>query len=103
MLVRTLRAVDVQAIASFQRRTGVSGISAHSWTRVQPDSGRFPVVNLLSATFGQGPSGHRTWIAEDNGRMVGLGMARPRAGGLVWDAIHLNAESDANIAAADLL
>jgi hypothetical protein len=103
MLVRTLRPIDVVALASFQRRAGATEISAHSWPRVEPESGRVPLLNLLSASFGQGPGGHRTWVAEANGRIIGLATARARAGGLVWDAVHLHAESDADNAAADLL
>jgi hypothetical protein len=103
MLVRTLRPVDVVALASFQRRAGATEITAHAWPRVEPESGRLPYLNLLSAALGQGPGGHRTWVAEANGRLIGLATARARAGGLVWDAIHLYAEADADNAAADLL
>ena len=103
MLVRTLRPVDVVALASFQRRAGATEISAHSWPRVEPESGRLPFVNFVWASVGQGPGGHRTWVAETNGDIVGLVTARARAGGLVWDAVHLHAEPDADTAAADLL
>ncbi len=103
MLVRTLRPIDVVALASFQRRAGATEISAHAWPRVEPESGRLPLVNLLAACFGQRPGGQRTWVAEANGRLIGLAAARARAGGLVWDAVHLHAEPDADNAAADLL
>ena len=103
MLVRTLRPVDVVALASFQRRAGDTEISAHSWPRVEPESGRLPLLNLLSATLGQGASGHRTWVAEANSHIVGLATARARAGGLVWDTLHLHAEPEADSVGADLL
>jgi hypothetical protein len=103
MLVRTLRPVDVVALASFQRRAGATEITAHSWPRVEPESGRLPLLNFVWASVGQGPGGHRTWVAQTNGRVVGLVTARARAGGLVWDAVHLHAEPDADMAAADLL
>jgi hypothetical protein len=34
---------------------------------------------------------------------MGLAMARPRAGGLVWDVVQLHADTDANGGGADLL
>jgi hypothetical protein len=34
---------------------------------------------------------------------VGLATARPRAGGLAWDVVHLYADAEADTAAADLL
>ncbi|HEY1298365.1 MAG TPA: hypothetical protein VGJ60_35230 [Chloroflexota bacterium] len=103
MLVRTLRPSDVVALASFQRRAGATEITAHSWPRVEPESGRLPHVSLISASLGHRPGGQRTWLAESGGRVVGLAMARPRAGALVWDVSHLHADVDADSAAADLL
>jgi hypothetical protein len=103
MLVRTLRPVDVVALASFQRRAGGTEISAHSWPRVEPESGRLPMMSLLSASVGHRPGGRRTWVAEANGHVFGLAMARARAGGLVWDVVHLHAEAEADNAGADLL
>jgi hypothetical protein len=103
MLVRTLRPIDVVALASFQRRAGATEVTAHSWPRVEPESGRLPYVNLVSASLGHRPGGRRTWLAESGGRVVGLAMARPRAGGLAWDVLHLHAEPDADTAGADLL
>jgi hypothetical protein len=103
MLVRTLRPIDVVALASFQRRAGATEITAHSWPRVEPESGRLPYVNLMSASLGHRPGGQRTWLAESDGRVVGLAVARPRAGGLAWDVIHLHADADADRAGADLL
>jgi hypothetical protein len=103
MLVRTLRPSDLVALASFQRRAGATEITAHSWPRVEPESGRLPYMNLLSASLGHRPGGQRTWLAESGGRVVGLAMAGPRAGGLAWDVSHLHADTDANSVAADLL
>jgi hypothetical protein len=103
MLVRTLRPVDVLAFASFQHRAGGTEISAHSWPRVEPESGSLPYSSLISASLGHRAGGQRTWLAESNGRVIGLAMARPRAGGLVWDVVHLHAEPDADSAGADLL
>ena len=103
MLVRTLRPVDVLALASFQRRAGGTEISAHSWPRVEPESGRIPYIGLLSGSVAHRPGGNRTWVAEANGRIAGLATARPRAGGLVWDVVHLHAEQEADSVGADLL
>jgi hypothetical protein len=103
MLVRTLRPIDVVALASFQRRAGATEITAHNWPRVEPESGRLPYFNLVSASLGHRPGGHRVWVAEDGSRVVGLALARPRAGGLVWDVIQLHAEAGEDTVAADLL
>ena len=103
MLVRTLRPIDVVALASFQRRVGGTEITAHNWPRVEPESSRLPYVNLVSASLGHPPGGQRAWVAEHGGRMLGMAVARPRAGGLVWDVVHLLAEMGADSAAADLL
>src|SRR4030081_1447142 len=94
MLVRTLRPVDVVGLASFQRRAGGMEITAHNWPRIEPESGRVPFMNLLTSSLAHRPGGQRGWVAEDGGRLVGLGTARPRAGGLVWDVGHLLADED---------
>jgi hypothetical protein len=98
MLVRTLRPIDVVALASFQRRAGDSEITAHNWPRVEPESGRIPYITLVTHAGGQ-----RSWIAEQDGHLVGLVMARPRAGGLVWDVVNLHVTAGAEPAATDLL
>jgi hypothetical protein len=103
MLVRTLRPIDVVALASFQRRAGATEITAHDWPRVEPESGRLPYLNLLGASLGHRPGGNRVWVAEQAGRIQGLAVARPRAGGLAWDVAHLHAEPGEENAAADLL
>ena len=104
MLVRTLRPIDVVALASFQRRAGGTEITAHNWPRVEPESGRLPYVKLvISSSMGARPGGPRSLVAEQDGRIAGLAVARPRAGGLVWDVVHLHAEPDADSVAADLL
>jgi hypothetical protein len=103
MLVRTLRPIDVVALASFQRRAGATEITAHNWPRVEPDSSRLPYINLVSASIGHRPGGQRAWVAENAGRVLGLAVARARAGGLVWDVMHLHADPGEERAAADLL
>ncbi len=103
MLIRTLRPVDVVGLASFQRRASATEITVHTWPRVEPESGRLPYMNLLTGLFGHRPGGQRAWVAEANGRVAGVVVARPRAGGLVWDVVHLHAEADANGTAVDLL
>jgi hypothetical protein len=103
MLVRTLRPIDVVVLASFQRRAGVTEITAHNWPRVEPESGWLPYATLASASLAHRPGGHRAWIAEQHGRVAGLALARPRAGGLVWDVVQLLGEPDEDGVAADLL
>jgi len=103
MLVRTLRPIDVVALASFQRRAGSTEITAHNWPRVEPESGRVPYMTLVSNSVGARPGRQRSWVAEHDGRIVGLVVARPRAGGLVWDVVHLHVGDGAERVAADLL
>jgi hypothetical protein len=103
MLVRAIRPVDVLALASFQQRGGGTEISAHCWPRVEPESGHLPYFGLVSGSVAHRPGGHRAWVAESNGHIAGLAMARPRAGGLVWDVVHLHAEPDSDTVGADLL
>src|SRR5258707_11890112 len=103
MLVRTLRPIDVVALASFQRRAGGTEITAHNWPRVEPESGRVPYLNLVSNALAHRPGGQRGWVAEQDGRLVGLAVARPRAGGLVWDVANLHARPGEDTVAADLL
>lgn len=103
MLVRPLRPVDVVALASFQRRASETEITAHCWPRLEPESGRVPYLTLVSSSLGHRPGGQRAWLAEDNGKVAGLGLAHPRAGGLVWDVMHLHAAPGEEVAAADLL
>jgi hypothetical protein len=57
MLVRTLRPIDVLALASFQRRAGGMEITAHNWPRIEPESGRVPFMNLLTSSFAHRPGG----------------------------------------------
>ena len=42
-------------------------------------------------------------MAEDKRRVVGLAAAQPRAGGLVWDVVHLHAQPGEDSVAGDLL
>jgi hypothetical protein len=103
MLVRTLRPIDVVALASFLRRAGETEITAHNWPRIEPESGRLPYFNLFSTSLAHRPGGQRSWVAEQAGQVVGLAVARPRAGGLVWDVAHLHAQTGEETVAADLL
>jgi hypothetical protein len=103
MLVRPLRPIDVVALASFRRHASGTEITAHAWPRVEPESAQMPYLSLVSSSRAHRPVGQRAWVAEDKGRVVGLAVARPRAGGLVWDVAHLYAQPDADAAAGDLL
>ena len=103
MRVRPLRPIDVVALASFQRRAGGTEITAHNWPRVEPESGHVPYMTLVSSSLGHRPSGQRAWVAERNGRLLGLAATRPRAGGLVWDVVHLHAEPAEDTIAGELL
>src|SRR3989442_12293102 len=73
MLVRTLRPIDVGALAAFQRRAGGTEITAHNWPRVEPESGRLPYLNRRSGSLAHRPVGHSSGVAEQPGR----GVIRP--------------------------
>src|ERR1700675_3946253 len=103
MLVRSLRPIDVVALASFQRRATGTEITAHNWPRVEPESHRGPYLRLVSASLAHRPGGQRGWVAQQDGRMAGLVVARPRAGGLAWDVATLHAAPDQDTVAAELL
>jgi hypothetical protein len=103
MLVRPLRPIDVVALASFQRRASGTQITAHMWPRVEPESGHMPYLTLVSNSLPHRPGAQRAWVAEENGRVAGLAIARPRAGGLVWDVANLHIQAGAEQAASDLL
>ncbi|MBV9171437.1 MAG: hypothetical protein JOZ81_15280 [Chloroflexi bacterium] len=102
MPVRPLRPMDVVALAAFQRQAGATEITAHTWPRIEPESGCAP-FSLLSTALTHRPGGQRTWVAEQDGRVIGLAVSRPRAGGLVWDVTRLHAMPEYDVAAADLL
>ena len=103
MLIRPLRPLDLVALASFQRRGGGTEIAAHTWPRVEPESGRLPYFQLVSGALAQRPGARRAWVAEQQGRVVGLAVARARAGGLAWDVVSLHAEGGVEAVAGDLL
>src|SRR5262249_61850595 len=77
-------------------------LTAHSWPWLEPEWGRVPDFTLGSSSLGR-PGGQRAWVAEQQGRVVGLAVAHSRAGGLVWDVVHLHAQPDEEIVAGDLL
>ncbi len=102
MPVRPLRPTDMVGLALFHRRAGGTEIAAHTWPRVDPESGRIPYLSLVSAALARRPGGERAWLAEGESGTAGFAVARPRAGGLVWDLLHLHAASDADQAAVEL-
>ena len=75
MLVRSLRPIDVVALASFQRRASATEITAHNWPRVEPESRRVPYLNMVSASLA-----HRAgWPARLDCR-AGWSHRRPGGG-----------------------
>src|ERR1700732_5380964 len=103
MLVRSLRPIDMVALASFQRRASGTEITAHNWPRVEPESRRVPYLNMVSASLAHRPGGQRGWVGAQDGRLTARAWARPRAGGLVWDVSNLHARPGEDTVAADLL
>src|ERR1700687_2492789 len=103
MLVRSLRPIDVVALASFQRLACAPEITAHNWPRVEPESHKVPYLNMVSASLAHRPGGQRAWVARQDGRLVGLAVARSRAGRLVSGVVNLHAGPEQDMVAAELL
>jgi hypothetical protein len=89
------------ALTSFLRHGGGSEITAHTWPRVEPESGPAPYAELLTSAM-QGPQRQRAWVALAGKAVAGLAIARPRAGGLAWDIEHLHVAPDAEELATEL-
>jgi hypothetical protein len=89
------------ALTSFLRHGGGSEITAHTWPRVEPESGPAPYAELLSSAM-QGPQRQRAWVAVAGRTVAGLAIARPRAGGLAWDIEHLHVAPEADELATEL-
>ncbi len=92
------------ALALFHRRVGGTEITAHTWPRVDPQSGPIPYLSIASGALTNPQGGERAWLAHDDGAIVGFAVARPRAGGLAWDLLHLHAvegEDGAAVALAE--
>ena len=102
MLIRALRPTDAVGLILFLRRSPGSEVTAHTWPKVQPESGHFPLQHIMPLP-GQPPSRGRAWVAVSKGSVVGLVVGRPRVGGLIWDVEHLHAPADGPGAAEDLL
>jgi hypothetical protein len=102
-MIRALRPTDLVGLALFLRRAPGSEITAHMWPKIQPESGHLPLNQAVWQSVGQGPTRGRAWVAEDEGKIVGLAVARARCSGLVWDVEHLHASEGGNGQAEELL
>ena len=102
-MIRALRPTDLVGLTLFLRRAAGEEITAHTWPKVQPESGHLPLQQALWQSLGQGPTRGRAWVATAGGKIVGLAVGRARSSGLVWDVEHLHAAEGAHDAAADLL
>jgi hypothetical protein len=103
MLVRSLRPVDLVALARFQNGVGDGEITAHTWPRVPPESARLPFLNVVSEIVAARMAGRRAWVARGDDGIVGLVVARARSRGLAWDIEHLHALPGEINAACQLL
>jgi hypothetical protein len=95
--------MDVVALGSFYRCAGETEITAHTWPRVEPESGRLPLLTLTSAALTHRVAGERVWLACGKGKVAGFVIGRTRAGGLVWDVERLYAAPDDDQSAVELL
>jgi len=102
-MIRPLRPTDLVGLALSLRQAPGSEITSHTWPKVQPESGHLPVHQTLWQSLGQRATHGRAWVAVDDGRIVGLAVARARYGGLVWDVEHLHAVNGQNGRPEELL
>jgi hypothetical protein len=86
-MIRVLRLPDLVGVAMFLRREATAELTSHTWPRVQPETGHLPIGAAFWQTLGM--PWERVWLAASNRSVEGLIVARPRAGGLVWDVEHL--------------
>ncbi|MGE3268115.1 MAG: hypothetical protein AB7P40_05165 [Chloroflexota bacterium] len=100
-MIRALCLPDLVGVGMFLRRAGTQELTSHIWPRVQPETGHLPSATALWQTLGM--SWERVWIAVDGRTVEGLLVARPRAGGLVWDVEHLLVADGHEAVAEELL
>lgn len=93
-MIRALRPTDLAGLSLLLRRMPTIEVTAHTWPTVQPESGHLPLQQVLWQSLGQAPTRGRAWVAMEEGRIVGLAVARARCGGLVWDVEHLHVVED---------
>jgi hypothetical protein len=86
-MIRVLRLPDLVGVAMFLRRATTTELTSHTWPRVQPEAGHLPTGVSIWQTLGM--SWERGWVSSSSNGIDGLAVARPRAGGLVWDVEHL--------------
>ena len=102
-MIRALRPTDLPGLALFLRRSSAAEITAHTWPKIQPESGHLPLQQALWQALGQSPTRGRAWLAEEEGKIVGLVAGRARCHGLVWDVEHLHVLESARYHAEGLL
>jgi hypothetical protein len=94
-MIRTVRPTDVAALRAFLRRAEAAEVTTHTWPKVQPESGRFSIMDVLGQALGR-PSDRRSmWVAVSGGRVDGFAVAQARCDGSVWDVEHLHAIDEA--------
>jgi hypothetical protein len=102
-MIRAVRPTDLVGLAIFLRQAPGSEVTAHTWPKVQPESGHFPLQQALWQSLGGDASSGRAWVTVDDGTITALAVARARCQGLVWDIEHLHVPEGARAAAPDLL
>lgn len=101
--VRPVRPTDLVALASFQRRAVAGELAAGTWPDVEPGGAQTAALRLaLNASLPR-PSSRQAWVAWQSGRIAGLVVARPRAGGFAWDILDLRAPPSDPLVGAELL
>jgi hypothetical protein len=65
-------------------------ITAHTWPKVQPESGHVPWSEMLAHMLGRSATRGRVWVGSDGRRVDAAIVARARSSGMVWDVDHLH-------------
>ena len=91
-MIVPLRATDAPAVAAFLARGGGRELAAETWPRTPPESRRPTFTRLMLGTLFPARNHQAVGVARTGGRIAGLGVARSRAAGLVWDVEHLRSD-----------
>lgn len=101
--VRPLRPTDLVALALFQRRAAPGQLAAGTWPDTEPGGVKAATLGLALHASLPRPSSRQAWVARQSGRIVGMVIARPRAGGYAWDVLDLRTPTSDPLVGAELL
>jgi hypothetical protein len=102
-VIRAVRPTDAPRLFSFVARSHPIELTAQTWPEVPPEAKGLSLLRLLLLPLVYPAFPRGTWVNVEHGRVVGVAVARARAGGLVWDVERLFVLLGRGEAASDLL